>query len=89
MSKNKYLSFPEIFENEGLYMSSDFRDGVAFRIYKAQFTGVNTLEGIYYSSPNDIMYKKFECKIDKSVVNKTFIRVFNRNQLFHKKSQYF
>lgn len=83
---NKYeLEFKDIFQEEGLYKSESFANGVAFKIQKNSFTDDFEIYGTEYESANSIMPLYIEPLVVYSkLFDKKYAKVFNRNQLFVK-----
>lgn len=79
--KNK-MTFQEILNEEGLYTTSSFRNGYAFKVTKSQYFNNNELKFIYYKDKDDLLPTESEFVLTNTLVNSNFKKVFTRYQLF-------
>ena len=73
----KIIKFQEIFNEEGLYISDGFSDGVALKVDDLGF-----LYEIVYKNPNDVFPSVLVMPVYKELFNKDYRKVFTRQSLF-------
>lgn len=70
------MDFKDILKEDGLYAASSFTEGTAFLVQNGM------LHQVHYDNSDDINPSKNLPTITLSVVNKDYVKVFNRQSLF-------
>lgn len=70
------MTFEEILEEDGLYKSDSFKEGVCFEVKN------NILYQVTYADKNDILPDKSLPIVTLSIVKKTYTKVLTRQSLF-------
>jgi hypothetical protein len=70
------MKFQDIFNEDGLYVANDFKQGVCFEVRDSvlYIRTYETSESISYATENALMHK--------NLFNKVYTKVFTRQSLF-------
>ena len=77
------MTFIEIFNTPGLYQADSFASGVCIRVEDKNVFGL-VGELLTFESKTDTFGTPEPLIVTKSLVNKTYRKILNRNQLFEK-----
>lgn len=70
------MTFQEIFDEDGLYVSDSFREGAAFKINSGSLTLLS------YKDKNDVLPYESNFPVYKGLFSKDFKKVYTRQSLF-------
>jgi len=76
------MTFQEILNEEGMYRTSSFRNGYAFKVTKSKYSNNNELMFVFYEDKDTLIPKESEFVLTNTLVNADFEKVFTRHQLF-------
>jgi len=76
------MNFQEIFNQEGLYKASSFRDGVAFSIKKNQTTHELQLYTVVYKEGSTFAVDEYPTVVYAGLFDKEYEKVFTVQSLF-------
>lgn len=77
------MTFEQIFENTGWYITESFADGVVIFIEPGPIG--NEMKLMQFDSADSIFPVEFEIRMYSGMFKKDYVKVYNRNQLFGKK----
>lgn len=78
----KYMSFEEIFEEEGLYTANSFRRGFCFEIKRNTFTNELEMFGKTFKDKDDMFPKSETIVVYSNLFKKDYTKVYTRQSLF-------
>ncbi len=78
MAKEYNIDFVDLFKENGLYVSRNFKEGFCFEIENGR-----PIKGVSYENKDDINPIKQHWPIHKNIVEAKYKKVFTRQELFN------